>query len=206
MRTEMMDWSTCHWRMKWSSDDKRIATGSFDSTSKVWEAATGEELLTFASHTDIVWDVDFSPPDAEGKVYLASASQDSTARIWDAVTGEVVAVYSHEKPVNGVDWSEDGTRLATASDDTLARIWDVSRGEVITTLSGHQGSVWNVAWGADDTRLATAATDGIVRIFYTDFAEILNLAQEFKYRDLTDEELDKYIGEPVPGVIEFPQP
>jgi WD40 repeat protein len=86
----------------------------------------------------------------------------------------------------------------------LARVWDVSRGEVVTTLSGHQGSVWNVAWSADDTRLATAATDGIVRIFYTDFAEILNLAEDFKYRDLSEAEREKYIGAPESGVVILP--
>jgi len=90
------------------------------------------------------------------------------------------------------------------SDDTLTRIWDVSRGESTASLSGHQGSVWNVAWGADDTRLATAATDGIVLIFHTDIAELVDLAQAFKYRDLTEEKHDKYIGEPILGVMEPP--
>jgi WD40 repeat protein len=204
LRQTLKGHSAAVYALDYSDDGQLLASVAGDKRINLWNPATGELVQTLTNHTDIVWDVDFSPLRTDGKIYLASASQDATARIWDAATGEQVAVYSHQKPVNSVNWSEDGTRLATASDDTLARIWDVSRGEIIATLSGHQGSVWNVAWGADDTRLATAATDGIVRIFYTDFAEILNLAQEFKYRDLTDEERNKYIGDPGPGLLELP--
>ena len=34
----------------WSPDGKRLATGSADRTAKVWEAATGQELLTLRGH------------------------------------------------------------------------------------------------------------------------------------------------------------
>jgi len=30
----------------WSPDGKRLATGSEDKTAKVWDAASGQELLT----------------------------------------------------------------------------------------------------------------------------------------------------------------
>jgi hypothetical protein len=44
-----------------------------------------------------------------------------------------------------------------------------------------------------------------VLIFHTDITELIDLAHAFKYRDLTDDEYDKYIGEPVEGVIEAHQ-
>ena len=34
----------------WSPDGKRLATASGDQTAKVWDAATGEELLTLRGH------------------------------------------------------------------------------------------------------------------------------------------------------------
>jgi len=34
-----------------SPDGRRLATGSWDGTVKLWEVATGEQLFTLASHT-----------------------------------------------------------------------------------------------------------------------------------------------------------
>ena len=37
-----------------SPDGKRIASGSEDKTVKVWDAATGQEILTLKGHTSDV--------------------------------------------------------------------------------------------------------------------------------------------------------
>jgi len=47
--------------------------------------------------------------------------------------------------------------------------------------------------------LATGAADGVVRIFYIHFEEILNLARDYKTRELTDAERGQFLGEPVFG-------
>ena len=44
-----------------SPDGQRIVTGSEDETAKVWEAASGRELLTLKGHSDWIWSVAFSP-------------------------------------------------------------------------------------------------------------------------------------------------
>ena len=41
--------------------DEWLATGSWDRTVKIWEAATGKELLTLTGHTSYVYTVAFSP-------------------------------------------------------------------------------------------------------------------------------------------------
>ena len=62
--------------MAWSPDGKRLATASWDKTAKVWDAASGQELLTLKGHTGMVISVAWSP---DGK-RLATASDDKTAR------------------------------------------------------------------------------------------------------------------------------
>ena len=46
--------------MAFSPDGRRIVSGSYDKTVKVWDAATGQEMLTLKGHT-AVYSVAFSP-------------------------------------------------------------------------------------------------------------------------------------------------
>jgi WD40 repeat protein len=62
-----------------SPDGRRLATGSFDTTVKVWDTMTGEEVFTLRGHTSGVLSVAFSP---DGR-RLASGSIDRTVRVWD---------------------------------------------------------------------------------------------------------------------------
>ena len=62
-----------------SPDGKTIASGSTDSTIKLWDVNTGTELRTIEGHSGEVWSVTFSP---DGKT-LASGSSDKTIKLWD---------------------------------------------------------------------------------------------------------------------------
>ena len=66
-----------------SPDGRRLASGSWDRTVKLWDVATGHELLTPLKHDDAVSGVSFSP---DGR--LASASQDRTVKVWDPSSGQ----------------------------------------------------------------------------------------------------------------------
>ena len=68
-----------------SPDGPTIASGSWDKTIKLWDAASGRELRTLQGHTDGVDSVAFSP---DGRT-IASGSSDKTIKLWDV--GVVVA-------------------------------------------------------------------------------------------------------------------
>jgi WD40 repeat protein len=144
-------------------------------------------------HTNFIWDVNFSP---DGQ-YLASASGDASVRIWQASSGEMMARFKHERPVASVNWNHAGTQVASASDDGQVYVWDVAGKKLAGTLTGHNGGVWSVAWSPDDTQLATASADKLIRIFYSDFKQILALAQAHKQRELTASERDEFMAGPI---------
>jgi WD40 repeat protein len=69
-----------------SPDGKRLATGSNDDTVKLWDAATGQELLTLKGHSNSIFSVAFSPDSKR----LATRSEDGTVKLWDAATEQEV--------------------------------------------------------------------------------------------------------------------
>jgi WD40 repeat protein len=105
-----------------SPDSRRIVTGSQDKTAKVWDAATGQELLTLKGHTGGVRSVAFSPDGTR----IVTGSDDRTAKLWDAVTGlEAFTFKEHVTSVWSVAFSHDGTRIVTgmAGLNAAAKVW-----------------------------------------------------------------------------------
>jgi WD40 repeat protein len=135
-----------------SRDGATVATPADHSTVKLWNAATGTAVRTFAGHTDRVTDVAFSPDGTR----LATASADHTARVWEVATGRLAAILrGHSGPVMRLAFSPDGRRLATASWDGTARIWNIGSATAVAVLH-RPGPLEAVAFSPDGTHLAVA--------------------------------------------------
>ena len=145
-----------------SPDGKRIASGSDDQTVKVWDAASGQELLSLHGHTQPVTSVSFSP---DGK-RIASGSDDQTVKVWDAVSRQTVhTLKGHSKQVTSVSFSPDGMRIASGSWDNTVKIWDAVSGEVVHTLKGHTQTVGSVSFSPDGKWIASGSWDNTVKIW-----------------------------------------
>ena len=95
-----------------------VGHSKWDQTSKVWDAASGQELLILRDHTLNLTSVAWSP---DGK-WLATGSADGTGKVWDAASGrEVLTLQGHHGSVSSVAWSPDGKRLAPGSGDEIGR-------------------------------------------------------------------------------------
>lgn len=69
--------------VSFSPDGRRIVSGGYDKTVKVWDAENGQKLLELKGHNEYVWSVSFSP---DGR-WIVSGSQDRTVKVWDAERG-----------------------------------------------------------------------------------------------------------------------
>jgi WD40 repeat protein len=106
-----------------SPDGARLATGSSTSQARVWDAASGQQLLEVRhGMLNVISSVAFSPDGTR----LATGGYDKCARVWDAASGRQLLEIRHDDNVTSVAFSPDGTRLATGSSDKTVRIWRVT--------------------------------------------------------------------------------
>jgi WD40 repeat protein len=145
-----------------SPDGQTVASGSHDTTIRVWDVGTGEVKAKLEGHSEGVTSVAFSP---DGQT-LASGADDTTIRVWDVATGEEKAKWEgHDKRVTSVAFSPDGQTLASGSHDTTIRVWDVGTGEVKAKLEGHCSGVLSVSFSPDGQTLASGADDTTIRVW-----------------------------------------
>jgi WD40 repeat protein len=96
---------------------------------KLWNVATGKELLSWQGHSESVMQIAFAP---DGKM-LASASssrKDATIKVWDAATRkEVLSLAGHKGFIFQIAFSPDGKLLGSVSPDRTVKLWEVATGK-----------------------------------------------------------------------------
>ncbi|KAI9889662.1 MAG: protein with putative role during mitosis [Vezdaea aestivalis] len=150
-----------------------LASGSEDTTIKIWDWELGELERTVKGHTKPVLDVDFGGP--KGGTLLASCSSDLTIKLWDPSDEykNIRTLPGHDHSVSAVRFISNGTTggpatgnlLVSASRDKTLRMWDVSTGYCVKTLRGHADWVRTVEPSFDGRWLLSAGNDQTARIW-----------------------------------------
>lgn len=106
--------------VSFSPDGQMIASASFDSHVKLWNAKSGKLVTTLHGHVAAVYSCAWS---ADSRL-LVSASKDTTVKLWDVVKQKLhTDLPGHGDEVYAVDWSMDGLCVASGGKDKAVRLW-----------------------------------------------------------------------------------
>jgi WD40 repeat protein/nucleoside phosphorylase len=169
----------------WQPGGTHIASAGGDGMVRIWEAETGEKLLTYRGHKHAlnimniqatIYTVAWAP---EG-LRIASAGHGSATHVWDATTGDLFALRKDQPGilagVFAVAWSPDGKQIASACSsiglNKTILLWDSNTGQTITRYTVHSSWLPNfyilsLVWSPDGSRIAAACDDKTIRLWNT---------------------------------------
>lgn len=135
-----------------SNDNTNFAVGYDSGEVKIWDIATGNELLTFNDSSTDINSLCFSP---DGK-YLVAGSQ--TVLVWDLDTGEFDReIWPETSGVSCVYFSPDGSVLFSGSKGYYGRLWDFNSDELLHQIYYH-GDITSGSFSPDGAKIVVGGT------------------------------------------------
>jgi WD40 repeat protein/serine/threonine protein kinase len=164
------------------SQARRLAARSRDDArvAKIWDAATGAELLAFLGHELPITCLRFS---GDGKLLVTCAGDTSRTgkpnevRVWNAETGKLMINLPGKGQIFSAAFSPDGSWLALGAERgrvTLVRCESRPR---VVRFRLHQASVVALAFDPEG-RLLASAGQGEGALYLWDLDELAALGQE----------------------------
>jgi len=146
----------------WNHDGTRLVSGSRDKTAKLFDAATGESLVTYPGHGEQVFGVAFNADSSQ----VLSTGRDKKVHVWKpADAGKIAEITGFGQEV--YDIVVAGGQIFCSSADKTARQFEAAERKPVRNYEGHTDWVYSLAYNDASKRLATGSFDGEVRVWNT---------------------------------------
>jgi WD40 repeat protein len=177
-----------------SADGRSVLAGCADKSLRLWDVATGNELLRLDGHEEAPRSVALAP---DGRLALSCGGLvaqregkytpvDCAVRAWDleADRQREPPLGKYEGPVWSVAFASDGRRALACTGwyeykdneyitkdrksvpkDCFIRVYDVATGQELRKLEGHKELVTCAAFTPDGSRIVSGSRDNTLRLW-----------------------------------------
>jgi len=154
----------------WNPRASVIASGSGDSTARIWELDSGSSIvLDHRSNSDSSGGAGADDSAAQNNdittldwnfngTKLATGCYDGLGRVWSSDGKLLTSLKRHEGPIFSLKWNKRGDYLLSGSVDKTAIIWNAESGKPLQQFSCQEGATLDVDW-RDNESFASCSTD-----------------------------------------------
>jgi WD40 repeat protein len=128
-----------------SPDGRRFASASCDGSIRIWDAATGGELLCVPHAAKRVHEQQHGAPGRLSSPFGLLGMHPG------------MSLEEDEGSVNCLAYSRDSRHLVSGGDNCMVCIWDAETGAELRCLRGHRDYVNSVSFSSDSNRIVSAS-------------------------------------------------
>lgn len=155
--------------LKWSPDERMLASGGNDNKLFVWSLSHGDAstpLCRFVDHSAAVKAVAWSPHQ-HGLLASGGGTADRNIRFWNALSGVALHRIDTGSQVCNLAWAKNVNEMVSTHGYSLNQIivWKYPSMQKVATLTGHSLRVLYLAMSPDGQSIVTGAGDETLRFW-----------------------------------------
>ena len=152
--------------MKWSLDDKRLASGGDDNKLFIWDIRKEESEKKLSSHTSAIKALDWSTYKF-GYLLSGGGTQDMSLKLWNINTMTLIDSIDTSSQICNIAFSKISHEFVTTHGfkNNYIHVWDSKKLDIKATLKGHKQRVIYMALGPDSRKIVTGAGDETIRFW-----------------------------------------
>ncbi|MCY4403874.1 MAG: WD40 repeat domain-containing protein [Candidatus Poribacteria bacterium] len=148
--------------LAYAPDCRTLASSSEDSTLRLWDINSSNEIATILGESSNLVNVLASSPDG----VPLTAWNEETARLLSNTTADPSRIRS-------LTFSNDGKTVVSGSVDGKIRIWEIETGRQLSSFSAHDGLVLALSFSPNGKLLASGGSDTAVRLWELESKHLL---------------------------------
>ncbi|XP_027335601.1 protein FIZZY-RELATED 3 isoform X1 [Abrus precatorius] len=152
--------------LKWSCDDRELASGGNDNQLLVWNQHSQQPVLRLTEHTAAVKAIAWSPHQSSLLV-SGGGTADRCIRFWNTTNGHQLNSVDTGSQVCNLAWSKNVNELVSTHgySQNQIMVWKYPSLAKVATLTGHSMRVLYLAMSPDGQTIVTGAGDETLRFW-----------------------------------------
>lgn len=152
--------------LKWSPDQKYLASGGNDNKIIVWNGRTQGEMTRFTEHQAAVKALAWNP-EAPNILASGGGKSDRCIKFWNMHTNKKISSIDTGSQVCNMMFSKNSNELVTTHGYSLNEIivWNYPTMEKVASLTGHSSRVLYLGMSPDGENIVTGAGDETLRFW-----------------------------------------